>query len=279
MHSPRDDTWSVAYRHREAPPTTAEELALEAVAANGWRPAQSHRIGGWLLRASGGHTQRANSILPLRPPGLPLDEAITAARSWYAERGLPVIFQVPTESRRLLDAELGERGWDFSPDVHVMTAPAAEPGERRAPAETAVTIAPAPDEGWYARYRNGAGASPDARSLLTRHDRAGFAAVRDAAGSVIAIGRGALDEGPDGVLWLGIFAVEVDPAHRRLGLALAITAALHRWGATQGARQAYLQVETTNDAAVGLYERLGYVVHHDYRYRRDPAADGATGGC
>ena len=52
-------------------PSTADELALEAVAARGWRPEQTGEIGGWLLRAAGGFTGRANSVLPLRAPGLP----------------------------------------------------------------------------------------------------------------------------------------------------------------------------------------------------------------
>lgn len=275
MQADRDDIWLVGHRKGEAPPTTADELALEAVAAAGWRPAETHRIGGWLLRANSGFTQRANSILPLRQPGMPLDEAIETARAWYAARDLPLIFQVPTESRRLLDAELGERGWDFSADVHVMTS-VVEPGTGD---QTTAEVTSSPDDAWYARCRDGAGAAPEARGLLTRHDRAGFASIRDAGDRVIAIGRGAIDEHADGSLWLGVFAVEVDSAHRRQGLARAIMAALHRWGAVHGARRAYLQVESTNEAAVRLYERLGYTVHHDYRYRHDPLAESAPGGC
>jgi len=293
VQSPRDDVSLVAHRNSDdiglvaptnsaAPPTSAEELALEAVAANGWRPAETGRIGGWVLRANGGFTGRANSILPLRSPGLPLDEAIDAARAWYAARGLPLAFQVPTESRRLLDAELGERGWDFSTDVHVMTRPVdglgLDTGAGR-PTRPPVSITTEPDEDWYARYRDGAGACPQARALLTRHDRAGFASIRDTEGRVIAIGRGTLDEDADGGRWLGVFAVEVEPARRRRGLARAIMAALHEWGAAQGAARAYLQVEATNDAAVRLYEQLGYGVHHDYRYRRDPDDEGAISGC
>ena len=36
-----------------------------------------------------------------------------------------------------------------------------------------------------------------------------------------------------------------------------------------GATRSYLQVETTNDAAIGLYVGLGYWHHHVYRYRID----------
>ena len=87
---------------RLAPPSTADELALEAVAAAGWQPAETGSVGGWLLRAAAGFTARANSVLPLRAPGLPLDEALEAAGTWYAERGLPLLIQVPAEARRLI---------------------------------------------------------------------------------------------------------------------------------------------------------------------------------
>ena len=39
---------------RMAEPSTADELALEAVVAEGFRPAETEWLGGWLLRANGG---------------------------------------------------------------------------------------------------------------------------------------------------------------------------------------------------------------------------------
>jgi N-acetylglutamate synthase len=251
---------------RLAPPSTADELALEAAAARGWRAADTEWLGGWLLRANGGFTGRANSVLPLGAPGLPLDGALARASSWYAERGLPLRLLVPTEARRLLDAELAERGWPAGPDVHVMVARLDRLDTAGASAD--VALADAPDEAWFTRYRDGARADPVARALLTRHDTACFAAIRDG-GEVIAIGRGTIDDG-----WLGASAVEVDPARRRQGLAGAVMAALWRWGRARGAVRSYLQVSSDNPAAVGLYHRLGYWVHHDYRYRTEPPAAG-----
>lgn len=250
---------------KPAPPSTADELALEAAAALGWRAAETEQLGGWLLRANGGFTGRANSVLPLRAPGRPLDEALETSRAWYARRGLPLRVLVPTEGRRLLDAELGERGWDFSGDVHVM-ALRIDQATAAPQADVEVAMLDRPSEDWYARYRDGAGAGPLARDLLTRHDTAVFALVRDA-GRVAAIGRGTIDNG-----WLGVTAVEVDPGLRRRGLATAVMSALWSWGRSRGAARSYLQVSSENGAAVALYERLGYWIHHDYRYRLDPAS-------
>jgi GNAT superfamily N-acetyltransferase len=243
-------------------PSTAEELALESIAARGWRAAETAELGGWLLRANAGFTRRANSVLPLKPPGLPLTEAIEAARTWYAERGLALCFAVPTESRRLLDAELGERGWVPSPDVLVLTARLdLLPRD----GTDAARLDPQPDDVWLQRYRDGTGASPAARQLLTRHDNVVFASVREGA-AASAIGRGCVDDG-----WLGITAVEVDAAERRQGLATQILHALWAWGRAQGAKRTYVQVSTDNPGAVALYEQAGYREHHAYRYRDEPS--------
>jgi GNAT superfamily N-acetyltransferase len=72
--------------------------------------------------------------------------------------------------------------------------------------------------------------------------------------------------------WLGVMAVEVEPGHRRQGLAAAIMAALWQWGAARGARRGYLQVSADNAPAIALYEKVGYWAHHEYHYRREPDA-------
>jgi ribosomal protein S18 acetylase RimI-like enzyme len=249
------------------PASTRDELELQAVAERGWRAAETHQIGGWLLRADSGFTGRANSVLPLAPPDMSVSDAIAEAQDWYASRGLPTRFQLPVHGRRLLDAELGERGWEPSPDVHVMTA-RLDVLARSATTDPDVfelQVDAVPADNWFAQYRDGAGADPSARALLSRHDRVGFAsAMLD--GELVAIGRGTVDED-----WLGITAVEVGAAHRRRGFARAVMSALWSWGSALGANRTYLAVSSDNVPGVALYHRLGYRVHHDYRYRTESA--------
>jgi ribosomal protein S18 acetylase RimI-like enzyme len=246
-----------------APPSTADELALQAVAAAGWRPAESAHLGGWVLRANGGFSGRANSVLPLRAPGLDLDDAVRQAGAWYAQRGLPLKLLVPTEARRLLDAGLAERGWPVDYDVNLLAGRLdqlrAEPD-----GDVHIVIAAQPDEAWFGRYHDGAEISAVGRALLTRHDQAGFASLLDGE-QVVAVGRGTIDDG-----WLGITAIEVDPRRLRSGLATTAMAALWNWGRDRGATSSYLQVRADNAPAVALYTKLGYWLHHEYRYRTQP---------
>jgi len=247
--------------------STRDILATEEVCARGWRAIDTRWSRGWLLRADHGFTRRANSALPLRPIQGSLDEVVAAAHDWYGARGLPVLVSCPLPARQALDDALADRGFSAPVDVDVMVAalPAVPP-----PTEP-VEIAPVPSADWLAGYHyRGAAEVPDyGRAILTRHDRVGFATVRRG-GAVAGVARGAVDGD-----WLGVTAVEVDPRVRRTGVATSLLGALRDWAVREhGASRSYVQVETTNDAAIRLYAGLGYWHHHVYRYRIDPRANG-----
>ena len=76
--------------------------------------------------------------------------------------------------------------------------------------------------------------------------------------------------------WVGFRSIEVGPAQRRQGLALAVMAALLEWGAEQGATTAYLQVLGDNAAGARAVRRPGLrhpprVPLPDARAERPPA--------
>jgi N-acetylglutamate synthase len=259
---------------------------LEAVAAGGWRAPEQSALGDWLLRAADGFTGRANSALAVGDPGTPLAAAIEQVGRWYAARGLPAMVSVPFPLRRpqasAVDRFLAARGWSVrAGSATVMTAdiravarqaaaariPAA-PGAAEVPQvpEIQVEIGAEPDDGWLAAYHyRGQAPPPIARRLLTSAPWQAFGCVR-AGGAAIAIGRVAVAAG-----WAGLTAIEVDPRHRRRGLARAVSAALAAAALDRGATGIYLQVEDGNAAARALYHRIGFADHHCYHYRVAPA--------
>jgi N-acetylglutamate synthase len=254
-------------------------LELERMAAAHWRGTEEEWLGEWLLRAADGFTGRANSALPLGDPGLPLEAALDYVTGWYRARGLPAVMAVPlplpaddAPAAGLdagLDAELTVRGWATRPGpafVMVADLPLAAAGGGL-PAGAVVAADAEPDDGWIAayHYRGTDRQPPVLRRVLTSAEEQAFISIRTESG-VLAIARLSLAGG-----WAGITAVEVDPAHRRAGLGLAITAAACAEAVARGVRRVFLQVAVDNAGARALYERCGFRYSHRYEYRVAPA--------
>ncbi|MDX3360930.1 GNAT family N-acetyltransferase [Streptomyces griseoaurantiacus] len=266
-----------AARARRRGPS-ASYAELSRVAARAWQPVEREPLGEWELRAASGFTRRANSALPLGDPGMPLDEALTAVRHWYAARGLPAYVQAATGgegTQEALCAALTARGWQREVTAELWTGELA-PLVDREPGPTApedVLLSRTADEAWLRRYQR-KGVSEVALRVLGGGPSVWFATVPgEAAGDTpAAIGRLVVDG-----RWAGFAAVEVDPGLRRRGLATAVMAALAGRALQEGASAGWLQVESDNAGARALYARLGFAAHHAYHHFREPAGDGAPG--
>lgn len=241
---------------------------LETAAAAGWVALEAEWLGGWLLRASGGFTGRANSCLPLHDPGMPIPHALEFVEAWYAQRGMTALFQVPEPLGHVLSPQLDAHGWAGPGErVSVMTAPLDD--VRRAARDDlpAVRVDDEPDAAWLGAYHYRGGALPGhAVDVLVNAQTVGFASV-DERGERVAIARGAVSAAPSGRRWLGLTAVEVVPHARRRGLGRHVVAGLAAWAAQHDAREVYLQVAESNADASATYRGVGFTEHHAYHYR------------
>ncbi|MFF0472618.1 GNAT family N-acetyltransferase [Streptomyces sp. NPDC004284] len=269
---------------RRGPSATFPELARAT--ARAWQPVESEALGEWTLRAAFyevppegrpggavvgrrvGFTRRANSVLPLGDPGMPVAEALTHVRAWYAARGLPAYVQTATGAegtQELLCAALDRHGWRREVSAELRIAALAPIGDLDADV-SAVRLSRTADEAWLRRYQRFSGdeeASPAVRSVLASGPSVWFASVAGTGGVPAAIGRCVVDG-----RWAGFMAVEVDPGQRRRGLATSVMTALARQALDEGASAAWLQVETDNDGARALYDGMGFAPHHHYHHYR-----------
>jgi GNAT superfamily N-acetyltransferase len=231
--------------------------------------ALSQPLGEWTLRAGGGFTGRANSALAVGDPGVPLAEAAARVIAYAGEHGIDPWAQVVVGSAA--DVGLVELGWTpayVTTDVLVCRLTTLL-GEQLP--DPRVMVDEELSQTWWSAYQLSRPSSADPellRMILDGHPPRAFASVADSSGSDrVAIARGHVS-GP----WLGIASVWTDPGWRRQGLATAMMRALGHWSARQGARNAYLQVAQTNAEAHEAYARLGFVLHHSYRYLAAPPA-------
>jgi GNAT superfamily N-acetyltransferase len=99
-----------------------------------------------------------------------------------------------------------------------------------------------------------------ASSRLPRKTHA--CAIYDAQQKQIAVGVARICGG-----YVGLFNIYTAPEYRGQGCGKRITQGLLAWARAEGARSAFLQVETENQDAIGIYERLGFVAVYRYHYR------------
>jgi GNAT superfamily N-acetyltransferase len=236
---------------------------LQEAASRGWPAPETEQLGGWTLRAAGGFTRRANSVLPVADPGVAVEQAAGQVREWYAARGLPAYVQVAIGEP--LGDQLSVLGWRAEQPTLLMVAPLAPIAD--GPGRELVRLSREPDDGWLARYHKAADElGGEAVKVLAGGPSVWFATVRSGCGKApSAIGRCVVDG-----RWALFGAVEVAPKRRRRGLGTAIMSALAHRAVDEGAAGAYVQVEADNEAARAMYERMGFTVHHSYDYWRAP---------
>lgn len=223
--------------------------SMQRAAALAWPGLEHQWLDGWFVRASDGHTRRANSAVPLDHSAS--SRALGELDAWYTERGLPTLLCLPDRLIHPPDALA------TSDETVVMVRDLDNAGTDTLPAE--------PSADWLALHGDN---HPLVVPVLTAvvDGTLGFAAVASE-GSTAAIARGAVTEN-----WLGISAVRVAENQRRRGLAAQVCDILLGWGAALGARRAYVQVRADNAAALALYPTLGFTEQHRYRYAQIRAA-------
>jgi N-acetylglutamate synthase len=233
-------------------------IAVERAAAAAWPAPIRDSIGDWWMRSAEGFTGRANSALPIGDPGMPIEAALDRVVSFYRQLDRPPTIDIPLPLGADVEAAVIGRGWQWDCTVYVQVADlaavcAATAGQPPVP----LLDRPSPDH--LEQIRGARGALPPAGiHVLTGVTPLVFAEYRE--GDLLARARGSITDG-----WLGVYGVATEPSARRRGLAAAVTGSLARWAADRGARQAFLQVEAGNAAALALYATLGFATHHIYK--------------
>lgn len=249
-------------------PMRTSPAELEQIALPGWL-ALSEPLGEWTLRAGGGFTVRANSCLAVGDPGLPTAAAAERIRTFSDRHGIAARAQVIDGSEP--EGQLRSLGWQ---DTYVPTdvlvarlndllgSAQADQG-----AHDEVRVSESLTERWeraYALSRPNSADPQVLRSILGGHPPRAFAGVEQD-GRLIAIGRAHLSAD-----WMGAASIWTAPEYRQRGWATQVLTALGHWAARRGARNAYLQVATDNESGHRAYGRVGFRLHHHYRYLAPP---------
>ena len=238
-------------------------LEIERAGLKGWPGIEVEWDRSWVSRASGGHTQRANSTQCFDPTDDDDVEArIDASRRWFEARGIRPTFRVNLLSGPNLVAELDRAGWievDYSL-LLAMPLDMVEPDDR---GEVLAV-----DDATFLKSQTDLKQWDD----VTLRKFQAITAMFDvpACGIVLRSGDGrvvssALMAVADGIVITGNVITDAVERGRGYGKRMMLTGLA--WAQANGARTAALNVAADNVAGQALYASLGYRRQYDYVYR------------
>ncbi|MGF6831984.1 ribosomal protein S18 acetylase RimI-like enzyme [Paenarthrobacter sp. TE4293] len=253
-----------------------QQALLETLMDKAW-PALEREVleqdgaGEWVLRASGGVTQRANSVWPGATSGVSttdraLERLVRSASDWYRHRRLPLIFQVFDDARNAaLNDVLDRQRFTRQSETKIMVR-----GVDGVPSGSAnVEILDHPTDEWLRLWWAVDGRGGDAELSVAHKILTGcpslYALVRDDDGAPAAVGRLALVDG-----WGGIYSMATSAPHRRRGHGATVLAALVKAGAALDLKGFWLLVTAANHGAQSLYTQSGFTDYGSYLYRQAP---------
>ena len=246
---------------------------VEDAGLNASAPPQQRWLDGWLVRYLPGKARRARCINAVAQGRLPLDHKLKMVEDVYRQAGLPLLFRLTHFTcPPSLDEELAARGYGLVDSTRVMIC-ARLPQPRR--------LDPPPGTHWVMldadSFSQAVGAlrasAPEhisSHALRLRHSPVpyiGHALRREADGAILACGQQAGE-----AELVGLYDVFTLESVRGQGLASLLCEHMLSTSALMGAKTAYLQVESENQAALRVYHRLGFVDAYRYHYREAPKA-------
>ncbi|HUF86279.1 MAG TPA: GNAT family N-acetyltransferase [Thermohalobaculum sp.] len=236
-----------------APGAPGTPRLMEAIDAT-WPPAEFAALGAWTLRRGAGGGQRVSAASTgdaTADPGA----AAEAMRAW----GQAPLFRVG-EGQAALDDRLAGAGYRRHDPVVLYAAPVAALADGRDETARVIRVrAPLAivDEIWL-----GGGIGPGRRAVMDR--------APDPKMTLLA----RASDRPAGVAFVGIdrdiamiHAIEVVPAHRRLGAGEILLRGAASFAAEHGAAWLTLAVTEANATARALYAKLGMGLAGRYHYR------------
>ncbi len=241
---------------------------LDELLANAWPPQLLRLDGQWRLRWSSGVTRRGNSALAVGAEE-GLDEHIDVAEAFYLGRRSTPMFQVSTASApSSLAGRLAARGYAGSARTIVAHSATEEVLGATGSGPWAHESTSRVTDGWFETYwavKSPPGRlGPEAdvcRSALLHPSPPSLYVALSQAGTLCGVGQLVIEHG-----WAGVQCMATSEAGRRQGVATAVLHHLACEATSRGVERMYLAVMADNSGARRLYDAVGFVASHEYRF-------------
>lgn len=236
----------------------------EELAMNAWPAHQTLLYDGWVIRLADGYTRRANSVNPIYPSTISIEEKIEKCEKLFSEKGLSTTYKITEASfPENLDGILASKGYQLNALTILKVLNLEGIPE---PADMNIEVFTDYSEYWTENYCRLNNVRPEdiepMRRILQNIIPQKFFITLYCNGEAAACGLGVLENSH-----IGLFDIIVDSRHRRKGLGEQLILNLLKLGKENGASKSYLQVMANNEPAVSLYSKIGFKECYRYWYR------------
>ena len=253
-------------------PLSLRIAELEELSTRTWPPRVIKEMGKWQIRISEGVTYRANSVFvsgppPFGEPGVELDRALEQVEKIYADSQLPAVFHLVTPLYSEFADYLLAKGWKEKVGAAFMVCDIADsPDYAKTLQEKKVTLLnqDAPSADFLALHND-----EILETIMNSYPARYLSLLSD--GVTVATARMAISES-----WAIVTRLIVAQSHRRQGLAELLMQAAIAISREEGVQKMCLQVDRSNPAALALYEKMGFRVHHTYSFIERESRDGCA---
>ena len=237
---------------------------VEDLCAAAWPALEEESVAGWQLKYAGGVSRRSNSANPTPDAVHDVAAVAPAAETFFRARDMPCRFRILSFLPPRLDQGLAARGYETESGTRTLQATVLD----RAKISNRTRLLTAPDAEWIegvtaAQGREGAERETFAQIVSRLAVPSAFAVTNNEMGGPASFAFAA--QTAQGIC---IESVATRADQRGRGFAGETVSALMAWGASNGAKAAFLQVQADNHPAVRVYERLGFDRElYRYHYR------------
>ena len=236
---------------------------IELMLMRTW-PALDEKIyDGWILRFSGGYTKRSNCINPLYESYFELEEKYEYCKKIYEEKKLPIVYKIiDTEVSIVVDEFLKNKGLEKRDMVTVKEIELTNVNYNL----KNINVSWGFNKEWYDFYvkENKLNKQEENifKELLQKNDKNNMYVYKLEENEIIAVAMGVVEKNK-----IGIFNVYVKDTYRKKGYATEILEGLLVEARKINVEKAYLQVMETNEKAIKLYKKMGFVPKYRTWYR------------
>lgn len=240
-----------------------ETRDIELMLMRTWPAIEERTYDGWVLRFSNGYTKRSNCINPLYESYFELEEKFEYCKKIYEDKKLPIVYKIiDIEVSLVVDEFLEKKGLIKQDMVTVKEINLRDVNYNL----KSININWGFSKEWYDFYVSENKLNVEEKhilkKLLEKNNKNNVYVYKSIDNEIIAVAMGSVEKNR-----MGIFNVYVKDTHRKNGYATEILEGLLVEARKINVEKAYLQVMETNEKAMKLYKKMGFVPKYKTWYR------------